>query len=106
MLLNLNKTCFFLLIPYYVNCNSQRSTIIIWTRCGVVVLCIWTRCGIVVLCIWTRCGIVALCMAAEMMGKTLSPFDTLHVAQQRGFTKNGEMFSGTSVLNLLSVNIS
>ena len=36
-------------------------------------------------------------MAAEMMGKTLSPINTLHVAQQHGFTKSGEMFLGISV---------
>ena len=33
-------------------------------------------------------------MAAEMLNKELNPGEVLSSAQQHGFTKNGEMFSG------------
>ncbi|XP_064602657.1 actin maturation protease-like isoform X2 [Liolophura sinensis] len=41
-----------------------------------------------------RCGLVALVMAAELLGHKLSPDQVYQEAKTRGFTQQGEMFSG------------
>ncbi|XP_038046260.1 UPF0692 protein C19orf54 homolog isoform X1 [Patiria miniata] len=50
-----------------------------------------------------ECGIVALCMAVNMLGPVSA--DKRHImntAQEKGFTIQGEMFSATNLLDLVS----